>query len=154
MQLWKYCLLVTARSLYMFRTLSAPIIRSTIYTNHNWWFWELVSTISTRSTKYSIPTNKQHKFLITTPITNSITNQQNRRNWCRNRVNCLSSSCKRDCTCRGICRSSHLLSTSSRNILYPRSSKIYQPTLDVLTGYISSRPMTCTSGCFYSFQYS
>jgi len=26
-----------------------------------------------------------------------------------------------------------------------------QPTLDVLTGYISSRPMTCTSGSYYSF---
>jgi len=29
MQLWQYCLLVTARSLYMFRTLFASIIRST-----------------------------------------------------------------------------------------------------------------------------
>jgi hypothetical protein len=29
MQLRQYCLLVTARSLYMFRTLSASIIRST-----------------------------------------------------------------------------------------------------------------------------
>ena len=29
MQLWQYCLLVTARSLYMFRKLSASIIRST-----------------------------------------------------------------------------------------------------------------------------
>ena len=29
MHLWQYCLLVTARSLYMFRTLSASIIRST-----------------------------------------------------------------------------------------------------------------------------
>ena len=29
MQLWQSCLLVTARSLYMFRTLSASIIRST-----------------------------------------------------------------------------------------------------------------------------
>jgi hypothetical protein len=28
MQLWQYCLLVTAKSLYMFRTLSASIIRS------------------------------------------------------------------------------------------------------------------------------
>ena len=26
-----------------------------------------------------------------------------------------------------------------------------QPTLDVLTGYILPRPMTCTSGCYYSF---
>ena len=29
MQVWQYCLLVTAKSLYMFRTLSASIIRST-----------------------------------------------------------------------------------------------------------------------------
>ena len=29
MQLWHYCLLVTVRSLYMFRTFSASIIRST-----------------------------------------------------------------------------------------------------------------------------
>jgi len=27
----------------------------------------------------------------------------------------------------------------------------WQPTLDILTGYISSRLMTCTSGCYYSF---
>ena len=30
MQLWQYCLLVTARSLYMLRTLSASIVGSTI----------------------------------------------------------------------------------------------------------------------------
>ena len=30
MQLWQYCLLVTARLLYVFRTLSASIIRSTV----------------------------------------------------------------------------------------------------------------------------
>jgi len=29
MQLWQYCLLITARSLYMFRKLSASIIRCT-----------------------------------------------------------------------------------------------------------------------------
>ena len=63
MQLWQYCLLIAERSLYMFRTLSASIIRST-------------------------------------------------------------KNCSR----------------------LPR-----QPTLDVLTGYISSRPMTCASGCYYSF---
>jgi hypothetical protein len=27
----------------------------------------------------------------------------------------------------------------------------WQPTSDILTRYISSRPMACTSGCFYSF---
>jgi len=27
----------------------------------------------------------------------------------------------------------------------------WQPTSDILTAYISSRPMACTSGCNYSF---
>jgi len=27
----------------------------------------------------------------------------------------------------------------------------WQPTLDILTAYISSRSMTCTNGCYYSF---
>ena len=35
-----------------------------------------------------------------------------------------------------------------------RLSLQWQPTLDNLTGYISSRPMTCTSGCYYNFEYS
>ena len=30
----------------------------------------------------------------------------------------------------------------------------WQPTLDIRSGYISSRLMTCTSSCYYSFQYS
>jgi len=37
MQLWQYCLLVTARSLYMFRTLSAPIIRSNKNCSNSHW---------------------------------------------------------------------------------------------------------------------
>ena len=36
MQLWQYCLLVTARSLYMFLTLFASIIRSTAVGNWPW----------------------------------------------------------------------------------------------------------------------
>ena len=28
---------------------------------------------------------------------------------------------------------------------------LWQPTSDILTGYISSQPMACTSGCYYSF---
>jgi len=27
----------------------------------------------------------------------------------------------------------------------------WQPTSDILNGYISSRTMACTSGCYYSF---
>ena len=37
MQLWQYCLLVTARSLYMFRTLSASIIGSTNNCSNSHW---------------------------------------------------------------------------------------------------------------------
>ena len=37
MQLWQYCLLVTARSLYTFRTLSASIIRSTKNCSNSHW---------------------------------------------------------------------------------------------------------------------
>jgi len=37
MQLWQYCLLVTTRSLYMFRKLSASIIRSTKNCSSSHW---------------------------------------------------------------------------------------------------------------------
>jgi len=37
MQLWQYCLLVTARSLYMFRTLPASITRSTKNCSNSHW---------------------------------------------------------------------------------------------------------------------
>ena len=72
------------------------------YTNHNWWLSKLISTINTRSTRYSIPRNKHHKILSTPSITYSLTYQQNSRKWCTNRINCLSSSCKRNCTCQSI----------------------------------------------------
>jgi len=39
MQLWHYCLLVTARLLYMFPTLSASIIRSTKNCSSSHWSW-------------------------------------------------------------------------------------------------------------------
>ena len=45
MQFWQYCLLVTARSLYMFRTLSASII------GHPYWI-------------YIIPTHYMHQWLL------------------------------------------------------------------------------------------
>jgi len=37
MQLWQYCLLVTARLFYMFRTLSVSIIRSSKNCSKNNW---------------------------------------------------------------------------------------------------------------------
>ena len=62
MQLWQYCLLVTAKLLYMFRTLSASIIRSTnkvgchcsaVATDlgHPYWI-------------YIIPTHGMHQWLL------------------------------------------------------------------------------------------
>ena len=45
MQLWQYCLLVTARSLYMFRTLSAPIIRSTKNCSNSHWCMSWVGMV-------------------------------------------------------------------------------------------------------------
>ena len=36
-ELWQYCLLITARSLYMFRTLFAPIIRSIKNCSYSHW---------------------------------------------------------------------------------------------------------------------
>ena len=37
MQLWQYCLLVTARSLYMFPTISVSVIRSTKNCSSSHW---------------------------------------------------------------------------------------------------------------------
>ena len=45
MQLWQYCLLVIARSLYMFRTLSAPIIRSINNCSSSHWCMSWVGMI-------------------------------------------------------------------------------------------------------------
>jgi len=45
MQLWQYCLLVTARLLYVFRTLSASIIRSTKNCSSSHWCMPLVGVI-------------------------------------------------------------------------------------------------------------
>ena len=45
MQLWQYCLLVTARSLYMVRTLPATIIRSTKNCSSSYWCMSWVGMI-------------------------------------------------------------------------------------------------------------
>jgi len=39
MQLWQYHLLVTASLLYMFRTLSASVLRSTKICSSSHWSW-------------------------------------------------------------------------------------------------------------------
>jgi hypothetical protein len=54
MQLWQYCLLATGRSLYMFRTLSAPIIRST----------KNCSTLGLLSTAHSAVDNRPWTYLL------------------------------------------------------------------------------------------
>ena len=55
MQLWQYCLLVTARLLYMFLTLSASIIRSTKNCSSSHWSW--VGNVQGRlSLHYSVVT--------------------------------------------------------------------------------------------------
>ena len=51
MQLWQYCLLVTARLLYMFRTLSASIIRSTKNLLDPYWI-------------HTIPIHGMHQWLL------------------------------------------------------------------------------------------
>ena len=53
MQLWEYCLLVTAKLLYIFRTLSASIIRSAVATDlgHPYWI-------------YIFPTHGMHQWLL------------------------------------------------------------------------------------------
>ena len=43
------------------------------------------------------------------------------------------------------------LLVTARLLYMFRTPLQWQPTSDILTGYISSRPMTCTSGCYYSF---
>ena len=57
MQIWQYCLLVTARSLYMFRTLSASIIRSTKNCSSSYWCMSCVGMI------YPVRTSKVGSLL-------------------------------------------------------------------------------------------
>ena len=51
MQLWQYCLLVTAKLLYMFRTLSASIIRSVNNCRSSHWCMPWVGMIYCISSK-------------------------------------------------------------------------------------------------------
>jgi len=65
--------------------------------------------------------------------------------WRRNRMNCLSSPCKRNCTCRSIRRSGHLLPTLSRSVFYSRSSKLYYNN----NQYKAKKHETRTNPIFY-----
>jgi hypothetical protein len=65
MQLWQYCLLVTARLLYMFRTLSASIIRSTKNCSSSHWCMSWVATdLGHPYWIYTIPTHDMHQWLL------------------------------------------------------------------------------------------
>ena len=75
MQLWQYCLLVTARSLYMFRTLSASIIRSTKNCSSSHWcmswvgmIYHVYHAVATDLGRpywiYIIPTHDMHQWLL------------------------------------------------------------------------------------------
>jgi len=102
MQLCQYWLLLTASSLYMFRTLSASIIRSTKNCSNSHWCMSWVGMmLSSMDVQGRLPTALCHSLFRTAKIGYDIVQ--------------------------------------------------WQPNLDILTGYISSRPMTCTSGCYYSF---
>ena len=52
---WQYCLLVTARLLYMLRTLSASIIRSTKNCSSSHWSWVGMIYISSKDVKGRLP---------------------------------------------------------------------------------------------------
>jgi len=71
MQLWQYCLLISARSLYMFQTLSASTIRSTKNCNSSHWCMPWVICHSAVATDlgypywiYIIPTHGMHQWLL------------------------------------------------------------------------------------------
>ena len=71
MQLWQYCLLVTARLLYMFRKLSASIIRSTKNCSSSHWCMPWIGMIyiqsgcsrSVATTVFSTPDDGRRKRL-------------------------------------------------------------------------------------------
>jgi len=63
MQLWQYRLLVTARLLYMFRALSASIIRSTKNCSSSHWCIPWVGTIYIHCTS-AVTTDLGHPYWI------------------------------------------------------------------------------------------
>ena len=64
MQLWQYCLLVTARLLYMFRTLSASIIRSTKNCSSSHWCMSWATDLGRPCWIYITPTHDMHQWLL------------------------------------------------------------------------------------------
>ena len=63
MQLWQYCLLVTAKSLYMLRTLSASIIRSINNCRSSHWC-AAATDLGHACWIYIFPTHGTHQWLL------------------------------------------------------------------------------------------
>ena len=68
MQLWQYCLLVTASLLYMFRALSASIVRNTKNCSNSYWCTTALCAVATDLGRpywiYPIPTHDTHQWLL------------------------------------------------------------------------------------------
>ena len=64
MHLWQYCLLVTARSLYMFRMLPASIIRSTKNSSSSHWCLSWVGVIYIQQGRPRSVAHDMHQWLI------------------------------------------------------------------------------------------
>ena len=60
MHLWQYCLLITAKLLYMFRTLSASIVRRSVATAHS----AVATDLGHPYWIYIIPTYGMHQWLL------------------------------------------------------------------------------------------
>ena len=70
MQFWQYCLLVTARSLYMFRALPASVIRNTKNLPQHYviafrlWHIAVATDLGHPYWIYIIPTHDTHQWLL------------------------------------------------------------------------------------------
>ena len=64
MQLWQYCLLVPARLVYMFRKLSASIIRSTKNCSSSHWCSAVATDLGRPYWIYITPTHDMHQWLL------------------------------------------------------------------------------------------
>lgn len=90
-----------------------------------WGIRKLIITTNTWSTRYSIPTTKQHKILITatSPNTTSFIRSSRKRSW--NRMNSLPAISKKYCSCRPISRFSYLFPSLSWSFFNLRGCKLY-----------------------------
>ena len=144
MQLWQYCLLITARLLYMFRTLSASIIRGTKNCSSSHLCMSWVGVMYIHSMLYKESTRCNFGSIVYQSLQDHST--------CFGRFLRPSSGVQKlqqqplvhimgrgDISSKGV---RGRLLTALCHSLWAMTQCSRQPTLDVLTGYISSRPMT------------